>query len=140
MCFRPPSAEAGKKCPECGANNPAVAKACSSCGAELPAGPSVPQVPGVPGAPKAPGSQRAERTRPEASRAQELARAIGPSFEPASLDESFPQLDGLRDDPSPEAGFSVCGRCGEEGGLSPSLPPIRLTRFSKTPRTPRRAS
>ncbi len=55
MCFRPPSAEAGKKCPKCGASNPAPAKACSAYGAELPAGPSVPQVPGVPGAPKARG-------------------------------------------------------------------------------------
>lgn len=35
MCFRPPTATKPKKCPECGAMNPATAKNCIKCKAGL---------------------------------------------------------------------------------------------------------
>lgn len=35
MCFRPPQAQKLRKCPECGALNPGIAKTCVKCKAEL---------------------------------------------------------------------------------------------------------
>ncbi|MFA6808445.1 MAG: hypothetical protein WCR27_05580 [Eubacteriales bacterium] len=35
MCFRPPTAGKPKKCPQCGAVNPSMAKTCIKCKADL---------------------------------------------------------------------------------------------------------
>lgn len=35
MCFRPPSAGKGVKCPGCGAVNPSIAKKCVKCKTDL---------------------------------------------------------------------------------------------------------
>lgn len=64
MCFRPPTASATKKCPNCGTENPSLEIICSECGAELPlegvpsGAPSMPAAPKPPGAPSIPGTPR----------------------------------------------------------------------------------
>jgi DNA-directed RNA polymerase subunit RPC12/RpoP len=76
MCFRPPTVEAEKTCPECGEKALPSATACAKCGAELqadtlapgtapqtqmpsPTGkPGLPNIPNAPSAPSAPAVQR----------------------------------------------------------------------------------
>lgn len=78
MCFRPPSVEADKTCPACGATNSADAAVCEQCGEALPeaAVPAVPGVPTAPGVPKAPGA-------PAAPGAPKAPGAPGPKVPPA---------------------------------------------------------
>jgi predicted RNA-binding Zn-ribbon protein involved in translation (DUF1610 family) len=36
MCFRPPQVQKPKRCPNCNAMQPGIAKVCKKCGTELP--------------------------------------------------------------------------------------------------------